>query len=451
MKAIDLFCGAGGFSCGFEQAGVSVEYGVDKNEPALETFDATHAGEAVYHDISEGVPDAIADEEFDIVFGSPPCQGFSDARGHRRLDDERNELVFSFVEWVRELDPDYVMMENVAGMATISDEFLSAIETEYSDAGYEVTWDKLNAADYGVPQTRERVIYFGVRKGAPVSPSLPPGEYHENGGKQLSLDGTVQKGWTTVRDALSDLPEPTEDGVVSLPPLDEDDDYLPLVRDGAETTWNHVAKTPADDETTRQIVSRLRPGEMYRSSRFGDRYRQVWELLADQFTPVERDCLHFVARNRTRKEFRMGGKSVGAVPDFKISAQLEHDEEDVYQALDDLLSAGWVRTDTDGDTTGYDLNTKSGIRPRYMRLEPDGQSNTILTTDFNPRDKLHPTENRGLSLREGARIQSFPDSFEFRGSFNDIANQIGNAVPPLMAKRLAEHLLKTHEKRTAEV
>jgi len=77
-----------------------------------------------------------------------------------------------------------------------------------------------------------------------------------------------------------------------------------------------------------------------------------------------------------------------------------------------------------------------------MRLSPDGQSNTILTTDFNPRDKLHPIKNRGLSLREGARIQSFPDSFRFLGSFNNIAEQIGNAVPPLMAKHLAEHLIK---------
>ena len=105
-----------------------------------------------------------------------------------------------------------------------------------------------------------------------------------------------------------------------------------------------------------------------------------------------------------------------------------------------LHDDGWLRTDKDGDILGYDRNTKSGIRPRYMRLDPNGQSNTILTTDFVPRDKLHPTENRGLSLREGARIQSFPDSFEFVGSFDDIATQIGNAVPPLLAKHLGSHL-----------
>ena len=110
-----------------------------------------------------------------------------------------------------------------------------------------------------------------------------------------------------------------------------------------------------------------------------------------------------------------------------------------------LYDDGWLRTDEDGDTLGYDRNTKSGIRPRYMRLDPDGQSNTILTTDFVPRDKLHPTENRGLSLREGARIQSFPDSFEFKGSFDEIATQIGNAVPPLLAQHLGSHLQQLAE------
>lgn len=137
----------------------------------------------------------------------------------------------------------------------------------------------------------------------------------------------------------------------------------------------------------------------------------------------------------------MKGKSVGAVPDSLIATHLDHDDETVLAALERLYDDGWIRTDTEGDVLGYDLNTKSGIRPRYMRLDPDGQSNTILTTDFSPRDKLHPTENRGLSLREGARIQSFPDSFRFVGTFDEIASQIGNAVPPLMARRLGEHVL----------
>ncbi|MFB6101190.1 MAG: DNA cytosine methyltransferase [Haloplanus sp.] len=443
MRAIDLFCGAGGFSAGFERAGIDVRYGVDIDDCALDTFDANHDATGVNHDVSEGVPDSVAGLDLDLVFGSPPCKGFSDARGTRRLDDDRNQLVFSFIQWVDHFQPAYVMMENVAGMTTISDAFLEAIEREYAEAGYRVAWETLNAADFGVPQARERVIYFGVRTDVGVDPSLPDGTHREDGDGQLTLAGERLHGWTTVAEALADLPAPTEDGVVDLPPLSDypDNDYLPLVRDGADRTRNHVAKRPATDEVTQHIVDELDPGEMYRSSRFGDRYRQVWDLLAHRFSAVERDALHFIARHRSRKDYRMTGKSVGAVPDHRIADGLDHDDDAVYDALERLYDEGWIRTDEEDDTLGYDLNTKSGIRPRYMRLVPDGQSNTILTTDFNPRDKLHPTENRGLSLREGARIQSFPDTFAFEGSFDDIANQIGNAVPPLMAQRLGEHLL----------
>ncbi|MFB6270675.1 MAG: DNA cytosine methyltransferase [Halobacterium sp.] len=445
MNAIDLFCGAGGFSAGIERAGVDVRYGVDVNADALETFEENHAGEGFHHDISEGVPDELASLDVDVVFGSPPCKGFSDARGSRELDDERNQLVFSFIQWVDHFQPEFVLMENVAGMTTISEAFLEAIENEYADAGYDVDWETLNAADFGVPQTRERVIYFGVREDVDATPSLPTGTHAEDGDGQLTLSGDEVQGWTTVADALEDLPEPTEDGEVDLPPLSAypDNDYLPLVRDGADRTYNHTAKEPSEDDDIQHIVDELRPGEMYRSSRFGDRYRQVWDLLGHRFSAVERDAFHFIARHRSRKDYRMKGKSVGPVPDHLVADHLDHDADAVYDALEGLHEDGWLRTHEDDGVVGYDLNTKSGIRPRYMRLTPDGQSNTILTTDFNPRDKLHPTENRGLSLREGARIQSFPDSFRFRGRFDDVANQIGNAVPPLMAKRLGEHLVET--------
>jgi len=86
-----------------------------------------------------------------------------------------------------------------------------------------------------------------------------------------------------------------------------------------------------------------------------------------------------------------------------------------------------------------------------MRLNTEDQSNTLLTTDFNAREKLHPFENRGLSLREGARIQSFPDDFIFEGEFDAIATQIGNAVPPLMAKAVAEHIIQFLERRKKDV
>ena len=134
MNAVDLFCGAGGFSAGLEAAGINVAYGVDIADHALTTFETNHAATVIAHDLSEGLPAELHDEAADIIFGSPPCQGFSDARGERSLDDERNQLVFSFIQAVEQLQPRYVLMENVAGMTTISDAFLDAIEAEYDAA-----------------------------------------------------------------------------------------------------------------------------------------------------------------------------------------------------------------------------------------------------------------------------------------------------------------------------
>jgi DNA-cytosine methyltransferase len=448
MNGIDLFCGAGGFSVGFERAGIDVKYGIDVDEVSLDSFRKNHSGEAISHDIREGISEEICDIDVDIIFGSPPCKGFSDARGSRNLNDERNQLVFSFIEWVNNFQPKYVMMENVAGMTTISDEFLKEIEKQYKNAGYSVKHKTLNAANFGVPQTRERVIYFGVREDIDIEPSFPEGNYRKNTDGQMTLSGYEIRSWVTVSEAFEDLPSPTKDGKITLPPISDysHNNYLKIIRDDKNNTLNHVAKEPSNDEKTKKIVEELNPGEMYRSNRFGDRCRQVWDLLSSEFSEVQQDVLKFIANHRSKKDFRISGKSVGAVADYLIVNNLNYDDEEINNALTSLYNQNWIRTDESKNVLGYDLNTKSGLRQRYIRLNPDGQSNTILTNDFNPRDKLHPKENRGLSLREGARIQSFPDSFIFEGSFNEIGNQIGNAVPPLMAESLAEHVINKNQK-----
>jgi DNA-cytosine methyltransferase len=447
--AIDLFCGAGGFSNGFENAGIDVRLGIDVDDDALKTFSHNHKGEAINQDIREGVPDEVLKNDYDIVFGSPPCKGFSDARGSRYVDDDRNGLVFEYIHWVEEMQPDIAVMENVTGMRTIGEEFMDGMRKEFMDSGYhQVKVKELNSANFGVPQKRKRVIVIATHKDNNYRPSFPPeSKQSESPEGVQTLDNRTR---TTVEEAFADLPDVTEDGVArpDYSKVDMSTVYSEYVRhlDEGDVLHNHKAKTISDNkEIAQNILSRLNPGEMYRSTRFGDRYRQIWDVLEDEFTEVENDSMRFIGRHRSKKDYRIKGKSVGHVDVEMIKEEIPHDGDNVEEALDGLVEDDWLRKDEVDDRVGYDLNTNSGVRPRYMRLQPDSQSNTILTTDFKPRDKAHPFEDRGLSLREGARIQSFPDSFEFKGSFQSVASQIGNAVPPIMAYRIGQHLIEKME------
>lgn len=435
--AIDLFCGAGGFSNGFENAGINIDIGVDLNEDALKTYEHNHTSETLNKDIRDGVPSRILNNDYDIVFGSPPCKGFSDARGSRYVKDDRNGLVFEYIHWVDKINPDIAVMENVTGIRTIGNDFIDGMKKEFKESGYDdIEIKELNSSDFGVPQSRKRVIVIATSKNSEYSPSFPP-----------KTNDTRQKSKTTVKEAFSDLPDVAEDGIVS-PNYQNSDlstDYSQYVRDldDGANLYNHRAKKISNNQDIpRKIIQRLEPGEMYRSNRFGDRYRQVWDVLSDEFTEIENKIMKYIANHRSKKDYRIKGKTVGHVDIELIKKELNFSPKKIEGCVNDLLENGWLRKDEANGKIGFDLNTKSGVRPRYMRLQPNSQSNTILTTDFKPRDKVHPFENRGLSLREGARIQSFPDSFEFKGSFQSIASQIGNAVPPLMAYRIGQNITR---------
>lgn len=423
LKAIDLFCGAGGFSKGLEMSGIDVKLGVDKDEVALETYSNNHNGDSLKYNIEEGIPDEIDISDYNMVFGSPPCKGFSYARGTRYLDDDRNGLVFEYIYWVSKIKPKISIMENVKGIKSISEDFISAIRKEFNDIGYNMEVYELNSANFGVPQNRNRVIFICTR---------------DNG---LDID-FKDKEETTVKDAISDLSSISDNGKVTANYNDINNYYSRNVKDldQGEIIHNHRAKEIDKKGIENKIVKRLGEGEMYRSNRFGERYRQVWDILYDEFNEIEKSCLKFISEKRSKKDYRIQGKTVGHVSKNKIESELNYPKEKIKKTLDSLLEDEWIRKDKNENKIGYDINTKSGVRPRYVRVRYKSQSNTILTTDFKPRDKLHPLKNRGLSLREGARIQSFPDSFIFKGSFNKIASQIGNAVPPLLAKEIGEKI-----------
>lgn len=171
-NVVDLFCGAGGLSHGFEQNSFyNTMVGVDVWEDALETYRYNNPTVGLQMDIaSESASEVPVDpNQVDVVVGGPPCKGFSLA-GQREEDDERNQLVKSFIDYVEYFEPDVAVMENVVGIQSMSlpgyddGDVVDYIHQRYENAGYNIDHKTLHANDYGIAQTRSRVFFIAVKE-----------------------------------------------------------------------------------------------------------------------------------------------------------------------------------------------------------------------------------------------------------------------------------------------
>ncbi|MBN2151765.1 MAG: DNA cytosine methyltransferase [Candidatus Lokiarchaeota archaeon] len=461
-RVVDLFCGAGGLSRGFEDAGFEVVASVDIEPRFEETFNKNHKNPVFrVADLSDGLPASIEKGVVDVVIGSPPCQGFSDARGSREArnaeQEARNNLPLDFVRVVEQLRPKVALMENVSGMGTfkLGNRLLVDVLVEAFDGiGYDAVYEQLNSAHYGVPQERVRVFGLAIRKEYKILPVL----------NKCDLDGAFKDEGSFVRvgDAFSGLPPPTVDGTCEVDLHAPMPPYVLKMRERCQDArlFNHEVVEAVTPEE-RAILPLLGEGKIYRSSRFGDRYVGVWELYSDRFREDERQLLHFLCRKRTSAAFKEEiepWKEGYIRPDrfprdeggrFSWSDQYppsgSNQNRSPEAILDDLHARKWLRKKEyrrgGGRFTAFDINTRSGIRPLYLRLSRSAPSRTIMTTSFRARELVHPTEHRAISLREGARIQSFPDDFVFYGHpKNDVTRMIGNAVPPLMGREIARYV-----------
>ena len=166
---IDLFCGCGGFSKGFENAGYTVELAIDSWNDAIETFNINHKKSCgvtknIYDFTNEEIKQFGIDHDIRGIIGGPPCQGFSMV-GKREADDKRNTLYLQYVRFVEQIKPEFFILENVKGLLTLEKGyFKTEIIERFSELGYNVTFKVLKASDYGVPQNRERVFFVGLRK-----------------------------------------------------------------------------------------------------------------------------------------------------------------------------------------------------------------------------------------------------------------------------------------------
>nr|WP_255594759.1 DNA (cytosine-5-)-methyltransferase [Acidovorax sp. sif1233] len=365
-RVLDLFCGAGGLSYGFEQTGSFVTIGgIDLLPDRIATFTANHEHAlGIAGDIRETNPQVIgrAAGNIDVIVGGPPCQGFSSIRPFRALteSDQRNSLVEHYVLMLAGLNPRWFVFENVVGLVTHEGgEKLNAILTAFKEMGYSTSWRIINAASFGVPQNRERVVIVGNRVGVDFIWPSPTHyvSYRSMAGRRaelmssIELEKTVLQPAVTVIDAIGDLPAVASgDEVTAYSSNDKLTDFQKTIRDGSTVlTWHKATK---HSEKMMEII-------------------------------------------------RHSGSSIKDLP------------------------AGMVT---------------SGFSSCYSRLDADRPSNTITVNFVHPSSNrcIHPFQDRALTPREGARIQSFPDSFEFSGSTAQVVKQIGNAVPPLLGKIIAQ-------------
>jgi DNA (cytosine-5)-methyltransferase 1 len=344
-NCVDLFCGAGGLSLGLKLAGFDLVCSVDSSSPAVQTNRRNLGQHVRQEQITEGIglPDA------DVIAGGPPCQGFSSA-GMRRQGDQRNTLVACFARIVARQRPLAFVFENVEGFLTSEGgAYVLDLLCPLVEAGYRIHLRKINAANYGVPQHRKRVIAIG---GLGWDPTFPEPTHSAFGAPGAERAGNGHPRTPTLREAIAGLPEPA----TVEPGNPSGHYYRPLVGIDFER-----AKV-------------LKPGQ-----RMADLPEELW---------------HDSYRRRA------------------------------------------YRRVMDGTPTERRGGPPSGVR----RLVPDEPSKAItggVLSEF-----LHPSEHRNLTLRECARIQTFPDEFVFIGTSSEQALLIGNAVPVLLARMIGELLAK---------
>ena len=195
MKIISLFCGAGGMDLGFVKAGHSIVWANDNDPDSCLSYEKYFGHKPVCKDI-EKVPSSEIPKG-DVVIGGFPCQGFSVANPYRHVKDKRNKLYLELLRVIKDKQPKYFVAENVTGLLSIGNgEVIKMIMKDFKEARYKAQYKVLNSADFGVPQKRMRVVILGTREDI-TNRIWHPKPTHKNH-------------WSTVRNAISDLPEPSD-------------------------------------------------------------------------------------------------------------------------------------------------------------------------------------------------------------------------------------------------
>lgn len=392
LNLIDVFAAPGGLSLGFSMAGFRLIAAIDNDTNGVNTLSHNFSDAMVFRkDIRELDGEWLLDKvgmsrgDVDVLAGSPPCQGFStvgrvkiaslvkkgvwklENSNPRLIDDPRNLLYEEIVRVVKEVEPNFFVMENVHGMRSYQNgNLINEILNEFRVIGYRTDYRVLNAAEYGVPQQRKRIFFMGNRLGIP-NPFPEKTHYVYATPEECSSDCMLFRNAVTVWEAVGDLPplkagEGDEVTDYNRPPSSH---YQVWSRKRSSKVFNHVARS-----------HKQRDLDTFNAMKLGDKWKD-----------------------------------------------LERKYKNLYGYRDDIF------------------------RDKFKRLWKDRPSWTV--TAHLHKDGyvyIHPTQPRTITVREAARLQSFPDRFRFMGARTHQFKQVGNAVPPLLAKAVADSLGKTLRK-----
>lgn len=373
-KVVDIFCGAGGMSLGFEQAGFDIVVAVDHDSIHSQTHQQNFpACQTLTRDISELTGAEICEaadingEDVDVVIGGPPCQGFS-IGGKRRKDDPRNLLIFEFARILEELQPQYWVMENVEGLLNGASRIIMvSFLDRLKKSGYAIAEpiQTLDSRNYGVPQRRKRVFILGYK------PTLTALSYPEPG------------------------PDTHIKTVISCP-----------------TVW--------------EAISDLCPLDNHPELFFEDIYRG--ELgIGSEYSKILR----------------------GTIDD--------HDNHSISRNSNSNALTGCRRSLHTKETIRRFSETKPGTYEpisRLYRLKKEGVSNVLRAGtgkthgSYTAPRPIHPVTPRCITVREAARLQSFPDWFQFDSTIWHGFRQVGNSVPPFLARTVGASVMKAVDEST---
>jgi len=343
--AVDIFSGAGGLSVGAKMAGIESTLAVEYCKHAASTYKKNHKKTTVLNkDIKEVQPLDYVEEQPFILFGGPPCQGFSIANTKtRNLNNPNNWMFKEYIRFVKDLEPEWFLFENVVGFKSFNEgSFANEVEKELQNLGYTTNSQVLCASEYGVPQKRKRYFIIGNKSG-----------------KKFDFKSIEKHSLVTVKDAISDLPSLKSGDKVYT------------------SEYKHIANNSYLKEMRRKSIKATQNIVSLNKKHILERYKYIKQ-----------------------------GENWRAIPK-------------------DMLS-----------NYSSTINMHSGI---YKRLEENQP--TVTIANYRKSMLIHPIEDRGLSLREAARLQSFPDDFIFEGPLSYQQQQVGNAVPPLLAKVMFDKIL----------